>query len=289
MVCVCLLAVVAYFAFVEDAPDPLAVINPATPTTLPTAALQAPEAPTPTPETALPTAQEAPPAEPPSPTPVPLPTEAPPPTAVGQALTGNQYRDAVSIFDDFSSKALDWPEYDDGSTILRYENEAYSFQIAEPDYYDWVYAPVDFWPNSIQFDVWGLPGLQNGTMGVMCQFQDAENYYYVEIDLGTRDFILGKAQAGEYIPLTIPDETGLNWLRAEPLKSSPDQVNRIDLSCYQDFMVLVINDSLVYHVDVPEPFSTPGEMAFFVYAYASIGPEGYKVFFDNVSVQQLEE
>jgi hypothetical protein len=229
------------------------------------------------------------------PTDLPAPTEAPPtlteavPTEEDDGMTGNQYQDEFSIFDDFSSNALEWPEYDDGITILQYENGAYSFQITEPDFFDWAYAPVDFWPNAIQFDVWGLPGVQEGTFGVFCQFQDIDNYYFVEIDLETHEFLMAQYLAGEYIPLTIPDENGQYWLSAEPLRPFPDDVNRIDLSCYQDFMVLVINDALVYHATITDPFPTPGEMAFFVYTFSTARPEGYKVFFDNVSVQQVVE
>jgi hypothetical protein len=37
---------------------------------------------------------------------------------------------------------------------------------------------------------------------------------------------------------------------------------------------------------VPQPFDDPGEAAFFVYAFDFAGPEGYKVFFDNVETWQ---
>ncbi|HBX69059.1 MAG TPA: hypothetical protein DEH25_06675 [Chloroflexi bacterium] len=229
----------------------------------------------------------------------PDPTEAPAPTAdipptpwptAEDQLTGNQSRSDTAIFDDFfSSKALGWSEYDDGTTIIQYENETYSFQVIEAEYYDWAYAPVDFWPNAIQFDVWGLPGTQKGTFGVMCQYQDADNYYYVEIDLSTREFVMSVNRAGEHTPLTFPDQNGQYWLIADPLTVSPDEANRIDLLCYQDYMVLVINEALVWHADIPDPFPNPGDIALFVYAYPYAGPQGYKVYFDNVGVQHSEE
>jgi hypothetical protein len=64
-----------------------------------------------------------------------------------------QHLDDYSLFDDFSSDELGWPRYDDGTTRLAYEDEAYGFQITEPDYYDWAYFPMEFFPNEIRFDV----------------------------------------------------------------------------------------------------------------------------------------
>ena len=110
----------------------------------------------------------------PSPIIEPTPVE---PIISGDFLTGNQRLDDNSIFDDFSSDALGWPLFDDGKTILKYENQAYSFQIAEPDYIDWAYFPVDFIPYEIWFDVQGFPGQQDGTFGVFCQYQDVDNHY----------------------------------------------------------------------------------------------------------------
>jgi hypothetical protein len=71
----------------------------------------------------------------------------------GSTPTVGQHLDDYSLFDDFSSDELGWPRYDDGTTRLAYEDEAYGFQITEPDYYDWAYFPVEFFPDEIRFDV----------------------------------------------------------------------------------------------------------------------------------------
>jgi hypothetical protein len=283
LVCLCLFVVAGYFFLMRPTPTS----QPATPTQI---------------AEILPAATEVPsqpevPAEtqPPEPTDWPtaaVPTETPWPTAEpteASQLTGNQSRSDTAIFDDFSSKALGWEEFDNGTTIIQYENEAYSFQLFEQDYWDWIVAPVYFWPDSIQFDVWGLPGRQNGNYGVMCQFQDADNYNYVEVIPDERLFTIGTVRAGELTYLTIPDASGDYWLEAAPLKASPQEVNRFDVGCYRDVVVLAINDALVYHVNIPDPLPDPGEITLFVYTYPDAGPQGYKVFFDNVGIQQTEE
>lgn len=213
----------------------------------------------------------------------PLPVE---PTAPGASMTGNQRLDEYSLFDDFSSDALGWPIYDDGMTILKYEKEAYSFQIAEPDYFDWAYFPVDFIPYEIWFDVQGPPGEQDGTFGVFCQFQDVDNHYYVEFDLETDSYIIAQYKDGEDIPFTKQNTVGQFWYETNEFKPQPTSVNRIGISCYLDSITLFINEQFVDQVNVPQPLDRPGEAAFFVYTFDFADDEGYKVFFDNVEVWQ---
>ena len=220
----------------------------------------------------------------PDPTPAPSPTAKP--TDSGPTLTGDQHLDDHSLYDDFSSDALGWPTFDDGSTILKYENLAYSFQVTEPEYYDWAYFPVDFIPYEIWFDVQGQTGLQEGTFGVFCHIQDADNYYYAEFDLETNSYILAQRLNGEDIPLTKQNTVGQFWYETSALKSPPTTVNRIGVSCYLDSITLFINDQWVDEVNVKQPFDKVGEAAFFVYAFDFAGENGYKVLFDNVEVWQ---
>ena len=214
------------------------------------------------------------------------PSPAPVPTNSGSTLTGKQRLDNHSLYDDFSSDALGWPVFDDGKTIIQYENEAYSFQIAELDYADWAYFPVDFVPYEIWFDVQGLPGRQDGTFGVFCHFQDVDNYYYAEFNLQDNSYILAQIVNGEDIPLTKQNSVGQFWYETNAFKSLPEAVNRIGITCYLDSITLFINDQLVDEVSVSQPFDQPGEAAFFVYAFDFAGTNGYKVFFDNVETYQ---
>lgn len=232
---------------------------------------------------------------PPPPADLPIPTEWPvvpepglpvpdAPAAPGSPLTGNQRSDEYYLFDDFSSDALGWPVFDDGKTIIQYENGQYSFQIAETDYVDWAFAPAAFYPLDISFDVTVSDGLQNGTFGVFCQYQDAENYYYVEFDLADGSYVIGEVVADEQIPLTPENAQGQYWQDSSRLKTSPAAVNRIGITCYPDFITLFINNEWETEVTVTTPFDSPGEMALFVYAFPFAGAEGFKVYFDNVEI-----
>jgi len=225
---------------------------------------------------------------------MPEPTDIPPleptpaiePAAPGTSLTGDQHVDDHSLYDDFSSDALGWLVYNDNMINIQYEDEAYSFQITEPDSFDWTYFPVDFIPYEIRFDVQGPEGPQDGTFGVFCHLHDVDNYYFVEFDLFDNTYLIGLFLDGEFLPLTEENSSGEFWQGAEVLNSPPTEVNHIGVSCYLEEITLFINDQLVDQVNVEQPFDQPGEAAFFVYTFDFAGPEGYKMLFDNVEVWQ---
>jgi hypothetical protein len=219
--------------------------------------------------------------EQPGPTDLPV---IPEPTSSGTSLTGNQQLEEFRLYDDFSSDALGWPVYDDGKTILKYEDGQYSFQIAEPDYFDWAYVPVDFSPTDISFDVKSDADPQNGTFGVFCQFQDENNYFYVEFDLSEASYMVGQYFNGEDIVLTPQNAQGQYWQETSTLYSAPGALNRITISCNRNFITLFINDEWITDVNPPKPVENPGEMAFFVYTFPSADSDGFKVYFDNVEV-----
>ena len=101
---------------------------------------------------------------------------------------------------------------------------------------------MDFIPYEIWFDVQGLPGRQDGTFGVFCQYQDADNHYYAEFDLQSNSYIIAQYLDGEDIPLTKQNNVGQFWYETDAFNSSPTAVNRIGVSCYLDSITLFIND-----------------------------------------------
>ena len=296
LTCICALAI-AGLAYLRTAgstvnvPDQPVEVQPSPrveqlPTTLPTPLAAAPTAPAPVNPALVDPAPVYPSITPPEPAPTATSPLVEPPATSPSSLTGNQRLDNHVLIDDFSSNALNWPVYDDGSTILKYENQAYSFQIAEPDYYDWAYFPVDFIPYEISFDVQGQAGEQDGTFGVFCQFLDEDNYYYAEFDLADGSYLIGEVVGGEDSALTDQNEQGQYWQMSTAFDLAPEAINRINLSCYLESITLFINEQWVDEVSVVQPFEEPGEAAFFVYTFDFAGPQGYKVFFDNVEIWQ---
>ena len=198
--------------------------------------------------------------------------------------SGGQTSTDSYFADDFSTSDLGWLEYDDGATIIKFEEGAFSFEVTEPDYLDWTYVPTSFYPTTIEFDVRGRSGPQDGSFGVNCNYLDENNHYYVEIDLGFHDAIFAMIQDGEFVPLTEETSEGQYWLKLSYLNDPPDSINHVKVSCTQQTITLWINDQLEYEIQVSDPFTEPGDMALFLYTY-DYATDGYKVFFDNVIVE----
>ena len=197
-------------------------------------------------------------------------------------LTGDQRITDHAFVDDFSSEALGWPVKDDGITVQKYFNEYYSFQHMGKDSYAAAFLPISFNPSEILFDVEGPPGNQNGTFGVFCQLQDSTNYYYVEIDMGLRTYVIGQSLQGVTIPLTELTARGHNWQPAPSLHEDPTDYNHISVGCYPGSVALSINGAFVNEVYPETPFTSKGKTTLFVFTYDFAGDEGYTVLFDNV-------
>ena len=196
-------------------------------------------------------------------------------------LTGRQALDDHRLFDDFSSKALGWPEGEEDGTVTKYENGGYSLQVLTPDDLGLVFLPAAFNPSEIAFDVTPTGVLESGTVGVMCQYQDAENYYYVEFDLDTRSYVIAQYLAGEYVALTAEQTDGQYWHDLPSLPAGTAKYH-MSIGCYPGSVFVMVNDEVVDNVMTDTPFSKGGSTAFFIYTYPFAGDEGYKVIFDNV-------
>lgn len=207
------------------------------------------------------------------------------PTETTDDLGSGQFQDESLLIEDFSNNNFDWDVSSDDIASLQLENGAYSFQVLEPEYITWSYLPVYFSPSVITFDAYGLPGEQDGSFGVLCQYQDDRNFYYVEFDLQTSEYVIAKLVNDEYFVLNETLEEDYDWLTTDALNLDPTDPNTITVECSLDSITLIINEQYVNSVVVSEPFTEEGEMAFFVYAFSFAGPEGYKVFFDNVIAQ----
>ena len=199
-------------------------------------------------------------------------------------LDGQQSRNSYSLTDDFSSKEMGWPELDDGLKTLRYEDGAYRFQYRGKGSFDEVFWPVEFIPVEARFEVRAPKDSQDGTFGVLCQYQDRQNYYYVEIDLLTQQYVIAQVAGGEYIPLTTKNISNTYWQPATELKPDTGDTNQFGVTCYPETITFYINGVFVNEVKVQEPATYPGTGAFLVYTFDFAGDEGYTVWFDNVEL-----
>jgi uncharacterized protein YaiE (UPF0345 family) len=210
------------------------------------------------------------------------PTPTNQPASTDPQLTGGQFIRENAFFDDFSSNTMGWPVKDDGLTYLDIVNQAYFFQVSEKNGFENAYFPIDFFPNDIIFDVWGPENASEGTFGVICHLQDANNYYYVDFDLAGSNYSIVQVLNGSLITLVEETYEDQYWHSTDAFNQPATSKNRIKVSCYLGDIAIVVNETLIDLVFIDQPFTKPGWAAFFVYTYTNVSDTGFQVIIDNV-------
>lgn len=188
------------------------------------------------------------------------------------------------MFDDFSSSALGWSVRDNDSATTGYENEAYAILVKQPTYWVMSKVPGTFPHTVIEFDAAVALGSAGGMYGVICHYQNDDNYDFVAIDPETSSFSAGRLLAGKFQFLTGAAD-GSTEQRSQYLAPSLTASNHIQVGCYDDWLELVIGgySEGVWALDPP---ATSGNAALFVYGFKDLGAGGYKALFDNVGAGQ---
>ena len=215
----------------------------------------------------------------PQPSTAPLsPAESPVPTQA--VITGAQSRDENMLVDDFSSNAFGWSAEADDVSVTGFESGSYFMQVIQPEYLVWAYLPVEFNPQAIEFKgalIVDDSGVQDGLFGVLCHYQDENNYDLVGIDVKNRAYVIQREVAGETTTLSESGAQG-----AAALDPWPTAWNHFLVDCSLDLITLFINDQLQAQAAL-DPLAQPGRMALFVQTMTELSPTGYKVFFDDLS------
>ena len=282
LICLGIVAVGAFLYFYPLNRDQTAVVTEVVTELAPTETIElAP--------TDLPTEPSAPPTEPvvEIPTEAAPPTEAPaqptvePPDATIPSPGGGSTEAFVndfSIFDPFNDNQLGWKVDDSGDLTTLVEQSAYSLYTRVPSTYFWVYPPVDFDPIVIEYEAWVDPATSTqdyGTYGVICNYQDNENFTYVEIDPSDGTVYFARFQ--DDVETSLRDD---EWTDSEHLFIGAGELNHISVECYPDSINLFINNAHETLVNIDPP-TIRGRSAIMIGTWDTLDPNGYKVYFDN--------
>jgi hypothetical protein len=196
----------------------------------------------------------------------------------GTASSGYSYLDDSSLYDDFSTQDLGWAVYDDTVGDQGYENGEYYIHVTESAYVIWSYLPGDFYPDTIEFDARLADGYEaNGTLGVMCNYQDENTYTYVDIDVYNGEVQFGYSTDSDLVPMT--DES---WITVNSFNPNVTDYNHYKVTCDPSTMSLEVNGVLVDSVPVTTNIDA-GDMALYGFTWDEIDSNGLKAYFDNVS------
>ena len=231
------------------------MLNPGTPTAL----SEATQAPVTAPATSLQVVATV--ATPDTPTPL-APTQTP------------AVLPAPVLFDDFSSPANGWqPQGSQDIGGYSYQDGAYNISVLQNDKSLPVVPDSRFSDLRITVEARRDSG-DLGYYGVLCRFQDAENYYFF-ILRPDGYFEMGRYQSGAFTSLT---STSGGW-NYDPVIQTGDTVNHLQAECAGDKLRFFVNGKLLWEAS-DSAFSTgkPGLVV------AAKDDGGFQAVFDDFSV-----
>ena len=191
------------------------------------------------------------------------------PVDIGQQLTDSYFSD------DFSSGEYDWWEVDDEIQSWGIEDEHYALHLLSSNYSTWAYPPVEFTPTTIGFDAAVLPGFEQGAYGVMCYYQDEDNYYFISIDPVYQEYSIGYVLGGDYE--TLMEDM---WMPSNTIKDDNYEINNVMVVCDPDMITLFVNNE--FEAQTAVSGVKGGVAAIYGESWDDTPASGFKVLFDNL-------
>jgi hypothetical protein len=181
----------------------------------------------------------------------------------------------VYFQDDFSNTFSGWDRVSGSDGVTNYADGAYRIFSAVTDYYMWATSGRSF-PNDvrIEVDATKMGGSDADVFGVLCRYQDKDNFYILMIS--------GDGQAG----IAKRSAGGLVMLSGESLAFHLEirrgaATNHLRADCSGDGLSLYVNDVLV--ADATDNEFSGGDAGLWLGAYDWPGAD---VLFDNFVVKK---
>jgi len=197
--------------------DALAFLKPATPTFTPP--------PTPT-DTQIPPTTTPTPTVLPTDTPIPLPTEPPLLTPIP---------DFNDNFSDFNSG---WDRVNASDRITDYQDGYYRIRVENPNSDVWANPGLNARNTIIEVDTYWVAGSFDNDFGIICRYQDTQNFYFGTISSDGYAGII-HMQNGNYNIL------GNDAMTPHSAIAQGDALNHIRFDCVGDTLTLYVNGQLI--------------------------------------------
>lgn len=177
--------------------------------------------------------------------------------------------------DDFSGSPKGWGTLGREGGNIGFEYEGMVITVNLPQYLFWSVNGDKYSDTQIDVDAVLLSGPTNDALGVICRFQDNDNYYGFMI---SHDGYYGiyKMIDGQMV---MPSAEG-NMNFSEVIRQG-GVVNHIQVVCKDDILSLTVNDVLL--AEVQDDSFSQGQIGLIAGAYDT---PGVRVLFDNLRVTQ---
>ncbi len=172
--------------------------------------------------------------------------------------------------DDFSSPNSGWDAYegDNGSTF--YADGAYHIQVDTEKYYVWGNAYQEFSDALITVQAQPVKPVGDADFGVICRYQDTDNFYALEISEDGY-YAIWKQENGEFVSL-------VDWSASDVIPTDGSPVT-IQAACVSDTLILAVNDTVL--AETQDSTFSRGDIGLLAGTWDTGGVE---IQFDNLSV-----
>ena len=179
---------------------------------------------------------------------------------------------AVLFQDDFSRVASGWDRYIDDTYVTDYADGSYRIGIFTPETSAWARPHLEFSDVRIQVSATKADGSDNNIFGVLCRYQDAQNFYFFIISSD------GYSGIGVYRDGVEALMGGDSMLPSKAILQG-STTNIIQAECIGDLLTLYING--VQEVQVQNAEWTQGDVGLIAGTYNQPGTE---ILFERFSV-----
>jgi len=176
------------------------------------------------------------------------------------------------IFDDFSDNSNGWTESEDSDTTYAVNDGEYFITLNTASYLSWALAGHKDWGNvTVDVDTRGVSGPNDNEFGVMCRYQNPDNYYQFGIS-GDGYYRLAKWVDGNFSEL-------VSWDTSDSINLGKTN-NHLTIICDGSTLEMRVNgDTLISVTDDLLPAG--GDVALFV---GTFDTPGATIAFDNLNV-----
>lgn len=179
------------------------------------------------------------------------------------------------FFDDFSETPSGWGVWQGERSSISYDSGGLRFRINERGYDFWAMSGKRFSDSRIEVDAQAQGGPQNNDFGIICRYQDRENFYGF-IASSDQYYGIFKMVNGEYRVLNPGGE-----LQVSKQILSGAKLNRLRADCAGSRLALYVNSEKL--LEVQDSDFTEGEAGLMAGAFDTAGVD---VLFDNFTVVQ---
>lgn len=185
----------------------------------------------------------------------------------------NSPQGTVLFQDDFSRSTSGWFSDRKQGGETAYQGGVYRVYVEQP-FTDITAIPgLSFKDISLDVQAWKSAGPDDNVFGVLCRYQDAQNYYFFLIS-SDGFYGLGKVYAGQRIFLDPTD------MHPSPAILSGNQTNHIHVECRDDRLSLTVNNTLL--AETHDGSLSEGDIGFLA---GSLEEPGVEIHFDNLLVK----